>query len=377
VADPRELRLAGVRAIPLAIPLERPVRFATREVQAREYLLVRLRTEDGLEGVGYTNTGTAGARAAATFCTDLVAPCVLGRQAGAIEQLWRDVYRELLLVGRRGLGLRVLSAVDIALWDLLARCLGAPLCTLLGGERVPQPAYASGGYYRAGDDPERVLREELRSHLERGFRDVKIKVGGLAHEADVARVRAARQEVGADVRIALDANNAWRTAADAIRFVRAVEPFDPWWVEEPLSPDDVEGLAEVARAVDVPIATGEIHATRWDFRALILRQAADILQPDAPVVGGVSEWLRVARTAQTFDLPVAPHWHADLHIHLAAAADNCLPVEYFHLDQDIVNVERIFAERLQPRDGRLPIPDRPGHGIVLDEEAVERFALST
>ena len=128
--------------------------------------------------------------------------------------------------------------------------------------------------------------------------------------------------------------------------------------------------------MDVPIATGEVHATRWDFLELIRQGAADILQPDAPVCGGVSEWLRVAHTASTFDLPVAPHWHADLHIHLAGAVDNCLPVEYFHLDQDIVNVERIFAERLQPRDGQLAIPDRPGHGIVLDEAAVERFALA-
>jgi L-alanine-DL-glutamate epimerase-like enolase superfamily enzyme len=137
--------------------------------------------------------------------------------------------------------------------------------------------------------------------------------------------------IGDQSRLALDANNAWRYPHEALHFIRAVEDFDPWWIEEPLGPDDIQGHTEIRERTSVPIATGEIHSTRWDFRDLIERRAADILQPDAGVIGGVSEWMKVAHAAATFALPVAPHWNADVHVHLAGASDNCLTVEYFRL----------------------------------------------
>src|SRR5262249_42010565 len=210
-----------------------------------------------------------------------------------------------------------ISAVDIALWDLLGKTTGLPLYRLLGGSRDTVPAYASGGYYR-DEDPIQAITAEMERYVGLGFRDVKMKVGGAALEVDVARVRAARDVIGPLGRLALDANNAYRTLPEALRAARAFQPYDPWWFEEPLSPDNAAGHAELARQIETPVATGEIHQTRWDFRDLIERKSAAILQPDAGVLGGVSEWLKVAHAAATFDLPVAPHWHADLHIHLAA-----------------------------------------------------------
>ena len=154
-----------------------------------------------------------------------------------------------------------------------------------------------------------------------------------------------------------------------------VEEFDPWWIEEPLMPDDITGHAAIAAAVDVPIATGEIHSSRWDFRRLIEEHAADILQPDVAVIGGVSEWMKVAHAAAVFDLPVAPHWNQEVHVHMSAAVANCLTVEWFDIDQDIVNFERLLAERLHPIGGRIAVPDRPGMGLVFDDAAIERYAI--
>ncbi|MYA16271.1 MAG: mandelate racemase/muconate lactonizing enzyme family protein, partial [Gammaproteobacteria bacterium] len=203
------------------------------------------------------------------------------------------------------------------------------------------------------------------------------KVGGTGFEVDVARVRTARESIGAAGRLALDANNAWRWPHDAIRFARAVEDCDIWWLEEPLSPDDTTGHAEIARTLEMPVATGEIHATRWDFRDLVAERAADILQPDAGVLGGISEWMKVAHTAASFNLPVAPHWHANLHAHLVAAAHNSITVEYFAREQDIYNFERLVtpATRLRLQNGRIPLSDRPGLGVEFDDQAIARWRV--
>ena len=364
----------SVEAIPVAVPLNVPTRIATREVRAREFVLVEVRTEDGQVGVGYTYTGTSGARLLAGLIEEYFTPRMVGQPALAPERYWAQFFQDHLLIGRRGFLLRALSAVDIALWDLAGQVANLPLYRMLGGYRDSVPAYASGGYYRPGD-PLKDIEREMGRYKDVGFTDFKMKVGGAPLDVDVERVRVARETIGPKSRLGLDANNAWRTVSEALTFARAVERYDPWWLEEPLLPDDVEGHAQIAAALEWPVATGEIHSTRWDFRQLIERRAADILQPDAGVLGGIGEWMRVAHTAATFDLPVAPHWHADVHVQLVAAVPNGLTVEYFLLEEDIYNFERLLSERLQPKDGMIPLPDRPGVGLVLDRDAVARFRI--
>jgi L-alanine-DL-glutamate epimerase-like enolase superfamily enzyme len=370
------LKITDVRVVSARVPVDRPTAIATRQLAAREYILVSIHTDAGLEGIGYTYAGTVGGGSVHSIARDVLRPMLLDQDPQLIERHWSAMYQQVLLSGRRGAALRAISAVDIGLWDLLAKAAGLPLYRLLGGWTSEVDAYASGGYYRPGDPLDNV-REEMTSYLAMGFVDFKIKVGGASFDVDVARVQAARATIGPGKRLALDANNAWRWPHDAIRFARAVEGSDIWWLEEPLSPEDVAGHAEIARTLEMPVATGEIHATRWDFRALIEQKAADILQPDAGVLGGVSEWIKTANAAASFNLPVAPHWHANLHAHLAGAALNCMTVEYFALEQDIYNFERLVtpATRLRPVRGRLPLPDRPGLGIELDVEAVERWRV--
>jgi L-alanine-DL-glutamate epimerase-like enolase superfamily enzyme len=366
--------IRDVRAALLSIPLAVPTRIATRLVTAREFVLVWIHGESGHTGVGYTYAGTVGGRLVRDAVSDLLAPHLLEQESALIEKHWGMMYQDALLVGRRGALLRAISAVDLALWDLLGREAALPLYRLLGGWRDSVPCYASGGYYKAGEEPLPAIRAEMERYAALGFTDFKMKVGadlGL----DVQRVRAAREVIGPRARLALDANNAYRTVHEALRAARAFESGDPWWFEEPLSADNNAGHAELARVLDVPVATGEIHQTRWEFRDLLERRAADILQPDAGVLGGVSEWMRVAHAAEVMDVPVAPHWHADVHVHLAAAVRNCLTVEYFRVDEDIYNFERVLAERLLPAGGQIPLPQRPGIGLALDEDAVRRFTV--
>jgi L-alanine-DL-glutamate epimerase-like enolase superfamily enzyme len=368
------MQITEIRSLLIRIPLQRPIRIATREVHGREFVLAFVKAADGSQGTGYTYAGTVGGSMVQTAVDDVLKPLLLGGDADLIEQHWAAMFQHGLLVGRRGALLRAISAVDIALWDLAARRAGAPLFRLLGGFQAEVPAYASGGYYMEGKGTA-GLAQEMERYLRAGFKDVKIKVGGVPIEEDVARVKAARDALGPGVRLALDANNAYKSVAEAIRAARAFEPYDIWWFEEPLPPDNIPGHAELASAVSIPVATGEIHSTRWDFRDIIASKAAAILQPDAGVLGGISEWMKVAHTAASFDLPVAPHWHADLHVHLVGAVSNALTVEYFFLEEDIYNFERILLERLAPARGHIRIPDRPGLGLVLDEAAIERFAV--
>ncbi|MFN8526649.1 MAG: mandelate racemase/muconate lactonizing enzyme family protein [Chloroflexota bacterium] len=369
-----EHSIKAVRAIPVAVPLAVPTRIATREVRAREFVLVEVETSEGAVGTGYTYTGTSGARLAAGLIDDYFTPALLGQPALGPDRFWGQLYQDVLLIGRRGFALRALSAVDIALWDLLGQVTGQPLYRLLGGTRDVVSCYASGGYYRPGD-PLAYVEKEMGGYRQRGFTDYKMKVGGAPLDVDVERVRVARETIGPRARLGLDANNAWKTVPEALRFCRAVEQYDPWWIEEPFSPDDIASHAELAATLEWPVATGEIHATRWDFRQLIENRAADILQPDAGVLGGVSEWMRVAHAAATFDLPVAPHWHADVHAHLVAAVPNALTVEYFSLDEDIYNFERLLEERLTVKDGVIALPNRPGVGLVIDRAAVTKFRV--
>ncbi len=333
-------------------------------------------------GTGYAYAGTSGGRLLAGAVDELLAPVVCVSDADDIAGLWEQMYAATLLVGRRGAVLRAISAVDIALWDLRARRCGMPLAVLLGGSvRHPVAVYASGGYYRPDDGPyTAAVAREIEANRQAGFRDHKIKVGGLSVHEDAERVAAASAAAG-EGRLALDANNAYRSVAEALQAVRAFEKAAGerglWWFEEPLSPDDVAGHAELARTIETPVATGEIHQTRFEFAQLIEARAADVLQPDAGVVGGITEWLRVAHAAHAFGMQVAPHWHANLHAHLVAAVPNADVVEHFDLGKDIYNFERLLTEetRLDVREGVAHLTERPGIGFELDEAVVSRFEI--
>lgn len=376
------MTIATIRARAVSIPITIPTRMSNRNLDDRHYVLVEVHDDAGERGIGYTYAGTAGGPLTRTAVEDLLAPVYLGADENDIVGVWGRAYQEALLAGRRGAVLRALSAIDIALWDLKARRAGQPLAVLLGGTTAPQPAYASGGYYRPSQgEPVEAVPAEIAFNRSQGFTDHKIKVGGLPIAEDARRVAAALDAISGEGRLALDANNAYRSVREAQvaieAFERAAGDAPLWWFEEPLSPEAIAGHGELAARIRTPVATGEIHQTRWEFRSLIEARAAAILQTDAGVVGGVTEWLRVAHTADSFGLEMAPHWHHNLHVHLSAAVENCLVVEYFAPEKGIYNFETLLTPetRLGYGANQVFVPERPGLGIEFDEAAVAKFQI--
>ncbi|MCV3738635.1 mandelate racemase/muconate lactonizing enzyme family protein [Rhizobium sp. TRM96647] len=381
-----KIRMIEARAV--SVPVAKPTRIAKRLLDKRDYLVVEIAADDSeAKGFGYIYAGTRGGSVAAKIVAELLSPVLTGADADDIWGIWDRMYQETLLTGRQGIVLRAISAVDMALWDLAAKRRNMPLAVMLGGSVRPVPAYASGGYYRPDDGPwAEAVHREIRFNIKHGFSDHKIKVGGLPIREDADRVRAAIDAMDGQGRLALDANNAYRDYNEALLAARAFEKAAGdaglWWFEEPLSPDDYAGHAELARRLETPVATGEIHQTRHEFRRLIEQRSADILQPDVGVLGGVSEWIRVTRAAESFGVSVAPHWHANAHAQLASATPNCVTVEHFLLDKDIYNFEVLVTSETRQtyRNGELVLTDRPGWGFDLDhkvigELTVEHFAL--
>jgi len=357
------------------VPLDRVTSFATRTVAARDYCLVKVRSVDGVEGIGFCYAGSTGGRIAQAAVEELLAPRLVGQDSLRSEGLWQEMYQESLLQGRSGSVMRAISILDIALWDLNARSAKLPLYQYLGAYVTDKvPAYASGGYYLEGKTPKK-LGDELRGYVDAGFKAVKMKVGRLTPAEEEARIKAARAAVGPDVHLMLDANNAWSDVPTALRYMKRYEPYDPYWIEEPFGPDDVDGHAKLAELTPVVVATGEIAYGRWYHKALLDQRGAEILQTDAAVCGGITEWRRIAATASSYGVTMCPHWFHDLHVHLVAAVPNGRYVEFFPDDQ-VLNFRRLIDTQLTHKNGDLLLPKTPGLGFGFDEKTVKNYALT-
>jgi L-alanine-DL-glutamate epimerase-like enolase superfamily enzyme len=365
-------KITSVEARTVHIPLRQATAFARRQVTARDYTLVRIRTDDGLEGIGHCYAGHSGGNVVTLAVREMLAPLLIGADPTSTELLWQTMYQEVLLHGRAGSVMRALSILDIALWDRNARAANLPLYKYLGAAyENTVPAYGSGGYYLEGKTPE-MLGEEMASYVALGLKAVKMKVGRGDLRSEEARIAAARKAIGPDVLLMLDANNAWSDVPTALRYMERFKPYDPYWIEEPFSPDQIENHAKLAAAISIPVATGEIEAGRWRFKELLDKQAAAILQTDAAVCGGITEFRRIAALADCYGVTLCPHWFHDLHVHLVAASPNGQFVEYFP-DGKVFNFREIIDRQLELREGGLVLPTEPGLGYRFDEKAISRF----
>lgn len=365
-------KIASVQARTVRVPLAQATAFARRQVTGRDYTLVRVRTDDGVEGIGHCYAGHSGGALAALAVRELIAPLLIGRDPHSTEKIWADLYQELLLHGRAGSVMRALSIVDIALWDRNAQAAGLPLYKYLGAAHEGTvPAYGSGGYYLDGKTPE-MLGEEMAHYVSLGLNAVKMKVGRGDLVSEEARIAAARAAIGPEVLLMLDANNAWSDVPTALRYMERFEPYDPYWIEEPFSPDQIDNHAKLAAAIATPVATGEIEVGRWRFKELLDKNAAAILQTDAAVCGGITEFRRIAALADCHGVTMCPHWFHDLHVHLVAASPNGQFVEFFP-DAKVFNFRSIIDRQLELRDGGLVLPTEPGLGYRFDEAAIARF----
>ena len=370
----RSSTIRSIEARTIRVPLDVPTSFSTRQVHHRDYAIARVTTEDGGQGIGFCYGGSDAGSIVTRAVRELFAPLLKGADATCVEGLWDRMYSASIIQARTGSVMRAISIVDIALWDRNARVAGMPLHRFLGGfHEESVPAYASGGYYLDGKSPQ-ALGEEMASYVAMGFKAVKMKVGRLDPSGEEARIAAAREAIGPDVLLMLDANNAWRDLPTALQYMDRYEPYDPYWIEEPFSPDDIANHARLAQRTRVPVATGEIEAGRWRFKELLDQEAAAILQTDAAVCGGISEYRRIGATAASYGINLCPHWFHDLHVHLVGSAPNGQFVEYFPDDQ-VLNFRRLIDRQLETKAGRLLLPADPGLGFNFDEKALNAFAL--
>jgi L-alanine-DL-glutamate epimerase-like enolase superfamily enzyme len=333
-----------------------------------------VRSAEGVEGLGFCYVGSTGGRIAQVAVEELLAPRLLGQDSLRVEGLWHEMYQESLLQGRAGSVMRAISILDTALWDLNARSVKLPLYQYLGAYVTDTvPAYASGGYYLDGKTP-KALGQELAGYVEAGFKAVKMKVGRLTPRQEEERIKAARDAIGPDIHLMLDANNAWSDVPTALTYMKRYEPYDPYWMEEPFGPDDIDNHAKLAELTSIVIATGEIAYGRWYHKELLDKRGAEILQTDAVVCGGVTEWKRIAATAASYGVTMCPHWFHDIHAHLVAATPNARYVEFFP-DDKVLNFRRLIDTQLQHKNGHLILPKTPGLGFDFDDQAVSKYAL--
>lgn len=349
--------------LPLAHPISDAKVLTGRQKPMTEVamLFVELETADGQRGLGFSYSKRAGGPGQWAHAQE-IAPALMGEDANDIGRLWDKLCWAGASVGRSGLATQAIGAFDVALWDMKARRAGLPLAKLLGAYRDSVRCYnTSGGFLHT---PTEQLLVNAAASLERGIGGIKLKVGQPDGQRDIQRLEAVRKHLGDGAAIMVDANQQWDRPT-AQRMCRTFESFNLVWIEEPLDAYDQEGHAALARTFDTPIATGEMLTSAAEHADLIRHRAADYLMPDAPRVGGITPYLKVASQADHAGLLVAPHFAMELHIHLAAAYPREGWVEHFDW------LEPLFNERIEIRDGRMLVPTRPGLGLSLSEQAAQ------
>ncbi len=390
------MQITDVTTIKLTYDMPVPMADAVHYMPSRPTLLVQVHTDAGIVGLGEAAVYGGYLESTETVILGELRQTILGQDPFRIERLWSMMASRAHQRGRQGMLMMAISGVDIALWDIVGQATRTPLYRLLGGYRDTLEAYASAGFYAEGKDPQ-LLAEEVGEYASRGFRGVKIKVGrnpelitNMLHdmvcpeyatasmEEDVERVRLARQAMGPRVALAIDANNAW-TPDVALRFMRQVERFDIRWLEEPVQTDDIDGSALVAQRLDTPVAGYETETGLAGFRELIVRRAVDIVQPDVIWTGGITESRKVAALAQAFGMTVIPHVFSSAvasiaNMHFIASLPNAGLLE-FDQNPNPLRTE-LFEESIQPMaDGTVCLPERPGLGVTLNQETVDRYRI--
>jgi L-alanine-DL-glutamate epimerase-like enolase superfamily enzyme len=356
----RTVQLSTV-TLPLATAISDAKVFTGRQKPMTEvvFLFAEITTEQGFEGLGFSYSKRAGGPAQYAHAKE-VAQTAVGEDPNDIAKLYTKLLWAGASVGRSGVATQALAAIDIALYDLKAKRAGLPLAKLLGAHRDSVRTYnTSGGFLNASIEE---VKERASRSIAEGIGGIKIKVGLPDGATDLARVAAVREHIGADVPLMVDANQQWdRTTA--LRMGRRLEQFDLDWIEEPLDAYDAEGHAALAAALDTPIATGEMLASVAEHERLIATRACDIIQPDAPRVGGITQFLRLLTLADQAGLGLAPHFAMEIHLHLAATYPREPWVEHFDW------LDPLFNERLETSGGRMLVPDRPGLGVTFSEQA--------
>ncbi|WP_027077175.1 mandelate racemase/muconate lactonizing enzyme family protein [Maribacter antarcticus] len=351
--------------------------------------LVVVTTDSGLQGFGEAKAavGSSGSCASIVSCIENeIKPILLGKDARHISRIWEHIYngtrdhyalsrgRKFPILGRRGLTVSAMSGIDTALWDLKGKALGVPVVELLGGScRDKMPAYASGGWAKVD-----AIGEQLLSYTTKGFSGVKMRVGIMDEtvQASIDRVKAAREALPSHIKLMTDAHGTF-SVPEAKQFCKGVADYNLYWFEEPISPDNKIGTAEVRASTHIPIAAGESEYTAFDVRDLIAERALDVLQPDCAIIGGITESMRVAQLAHAYQLELAPHcWGSAFSfmagVSVAFASPSANVIE-FSLGGNPMMYDLVEEQISVDANGMLPEPNRPGLGLTPNWDFVNEF----
>ncbi|MSP89569.1 MAG: mandelate racemase/muconate lactonizing enzyme family protein, partial [Alphaproteobacteria bacterium] len=310
----------------------------------QETPMVRLYSDDGAEGAGYTYTIGTGGSSVVALLRDHLCPRLIGRDPAMVEMLWKELFFHTHATAVGAITSLALAAIDTALWDMRCRRAGLPLHIMAGGAQSRVKLYTTeGGWLHI--EPKALVDQTLQAKQAR-FHGAKIKVGRPHVSEDMARLEAVRNAVGPAFEIMTDANQCF-TAAEAIRRARQFEALDLAWFEEPLPAEDIDGHVKLSAATSLPIATGESLYHPSHFREYLQRRACGIVQADVARIGGITPWLKVAHLAESFNVQICPHFLMELHVALCAAVPNAAWVEYIPQLDDIttsrMKIEKGYA----------------------------------
>lgn len=334
---------------------------AIQSFVTQETLILTLHCSDGVSGTGYAYTIGTGGSSVMALLKDHLVPRLLGRDPTRIEALWKDLFFHTHATAVGAITSLALCCIDTALWDWRSRSLQQPLWRLLGGAQTRVPLYTTeGGWLHLS--PQALVDQTLQAKAE-GFRGAKIKIGRPHVSEDVARLSAVREAVGTGFDIMTDANQGLHRP-ESVRRARAFEGLDLAWLEEPLPAEDVSGHQQLRAHTGIPVAVGESLYHPMQFRQYLEAGACSIVQPDVARIGGITPWVKTAHLAETFDVPVCPHFLMELHVSLCAAVPNAAWVEY------IPQLDDITTSRLRIEEGYALPPETSGLGIEWDWEAI-------
>ncbi len=348
------MKITSTEIIAVRVPMES----SYGEITAVPAVVARIRTDEGVEGLGHAFSLTGRQVRSLVAATEELAAALPGEDPRRPERIHRKLLPDGL--GSGGVTNVAAAILDIGVWDLAAKAAGLPLHRLLGGHRDRIPVYASLRLGRAISTAE--LPKIATSLVEQGFRAMKMNLGAEASvEAEVARVRAVRSAIGSSIQLLVDVNGRW-TPAEAARVGRELDEFGLFWLEDPVPLSNLDGMVEVRRAIGTPIANGETLWGLASFRALFEARAVDYPMPDLVRVGGITSFMKIAHLAEAFGLPVACHLQPEISAHAVAAVPNGRIVEYVPWAQQLFRGCPTLAA------GELVLSDRPGHGLELDDD---------
>ncbi|MBB3131310.1 L-alanine-DL-glutamate epimerase-like enolase superfamily enzyme [Paenibacillus rhizosphaerae] len=349
------MKIIKAESFILHVPITPPITDAINVATHWGVTGIRIYTDEGITGYGYTGTCAQGDEMIAATIDRYYAKKLIGKDPFMVKQIWDELrYGEMHWIGRAGVTHMALAAVDIALWDIMAKASNKPLWQLLGGHKSQKiKAYnTNGGWLNWSQDR---LIADMTSILEEGFTAVKMKVGKPDPREDFTRVQAVRRAIGDQVGLMIDVNQQWNITT-AMTWGKKLEQFDLLWLEEPLNPDDIMNHRKLADELNVPIALGEHVYSKYAFRDYIHQGAVEYVQADVTRVAGITEWLQIAGLAAAYDLPICPHVGdmGQIHQHLVASTPNAVLLEY------IPWIRHIFEEPATVKDGFYVLPQMPG-----------------